>query len=31
VAQSNAKLSFVAALYDYKMAQATLEKATGEK
>jgi len=31
VAESNAKTSFVAALYDYKMAQATLEKATGEK
>lgn len=29
VAESNAKTSFVAALYDYKMAQATLEKATG--
>jgi outer membrane protein TolC len=31
VAQSNAKTSFIAALYDYKMAQATMEKATGEK
>lgn len=31
VAQSNAKTGFIAALYDYKMAQATLEKATGEK
>jgi len=31
VAESNAQMSFVAALYDYKMAQATLEKATGEK
>jgi outer membrane protein len=31
VAQSNAKTNFIAALYDYKMAQATMEKATGEK
>ncbi|PKN60302.1 MAG: TolC family protein [Deltaproteobacteria bacterium HGW-Deltaproteobacteria-11] len=31
VAQSNAKTTFIAALYDYKMAQATMEKATGEK
>jgi outer membrane protein len=31
VAESNAKTSFGAALYDYKMAQATLEKATGER
>lgn len=31
VAESNAKTSFGAALYDYKMAQATMEKATGEK
>lgn len=31
VAESNAKTNFIAALYDYKMAQATLEKATGEK
>jgi outer membrane protein TolC len=31
VAVSNAKTSFGAALYDYKMAQATMEKATGER
>ena len=31
VAESNAKTSFGAALYDYKMAQATMEKATGER
>jgi outer membrane protein TolC len=31
VAQSNAKTNHIAALYDYKMAQATLEKATGAK
>jgi outer membrane protein TolC len=31
VAESNAKTGFIAALYDYKMAQATLAKATGEK
>jgi len=31
VAQSNAKTTFIAALYDYKMARATMEKATGEK
>jgi len=31
VAQSNAKTNFIAALYDYKMAQASMEKATGER
>jgi outer membrane protein TolC len=31
VAESNAKTSFIAALYDYKIAQATLERATGYK
>jgi outer membrane protein TolC len=31
VAESNAKTSFGAALYDYKMAQASMEKATGER
>ena len=31
VAQSNAKTTFIAALYDYKMARATMEKATGER
>ncbi len=31
VAASNAKTAHIAALYDYKVAQATLEKATGEK
>lgn len=31
VAESNAKTSFNAALYDYRVAQASMEKATGEK
>jgi len=31
VAESNAKTSFIAALYDYRVAQATMEKATGER
>ena len=31
VAQSNAKTSYIAALYDYNVAHASLEKATGEQ
>jgi outer membrane protein len=31
VAESNAKTSYIAALYDYRVAQASMEKATGEK
>ncbi|MFH1078646.1 MAG: TolC family protein [Pseudomonadota bacterium] len=31
VAESNAKTSYIAALYDYRVSQATMEKATGAK
>ena len=31
VAESNAKTSYIAALYDYKVSQAKMDKATGEK
>ena len=31
VAASNAKTAHISALYDYKVAQASLEKAAGEK